>query len=79
MNEFKYPLEMYRKAKSWHKGDTMRQSRNTAQGRRTTVDEEVTTFEIVTQEEPLLFRKLCLNHEVTYVEWNFKNQTSKNN
>jgi len=30
MNEFKYPLEMYRKAKWWHLGDTMRQSCTTA-------------------------------------------------
>jgi hypothetical protein len=59
-NEFKYHLEMYHKAKCWHIGDTMRQSRNTAYGRRTTVVEKVTTFENAIQEVPLLLRNFAL-------------------
>ena len=76
-HEFKYHLDMYHKAKCWHIGDTMRQSRNTAYGRRTTVFEEVTTLEKAIQEVPLLLRKFCLNRKVTMSNGTVKSKLQK--
>jgi hypothetical protein len=55
----------------------MRQSYNTAYGRRTTVVEEVTTFENAIQEVPLLLRKFCLNCEVTLSNGTVKTKFQK--